>query len=77
MVKRLTRIGNSQGIIIDRAILDLLKIANDTLLEIETDGTNLIIKPIRTKKDSRETRIATITNKVVDQHEETFRKLSK
>ena len=76
MVKKLKRIGNSQGIIIDKAVLELLKITMDTPLEIETDGQNLIIKPIRETSTDRQSRIAALTNKVSDTHQETFRRLA-
>ena len=76
MVKKLKKIGNSQGLIIDKAVLELLKITMDTPLEIETDGQNLIIKPIRESPNDRQSRIAALTNKVSDTHQETFRKLA-
>ncbi len=76
MVKKLKRIGNSQGIIIEKAVLELLKITMDTPLEIETDGKNLIIKPIRETPSDRQSRIAALTNKVSDTHQETFRRLA-
>lgn len=47
MVKKLTRHGNSLALVIDRAILDLLKIDSDTPLDISTDGRVLIIAPVR------------------------------
>lgn len=50
MVKRLTRHGNSMALVIDRSILDLLKIAPDTLLDISTDGEKLIVSPVRDEK---------------------------
>ena len=46
MIKKLTRHGNSRALVIDRAVLDLLKIDDDTPLEISTDGTRLIIEPV-------------------------------
>ena len=49
MIKKLTRHGNSLAIIIDRAVLDLLKIDADTPLEISTDGQVLVITPVRDK----------------------------
>jgi len=45
MIKTLTPIGNSLGLIIDRPILNLLNIERDTELEISTDGETLIIRP--------------------------------
>ena len=47
MIKKLTKHGNSLAIVIDRAVLDLLKIDADTPLEISTDGQVLVISPIR------------------------------
>lgn len=45
MVKKLTKHGNSLALIIDKPILDLLKIDSDTPLEVSTDGKQLIIAP--------------------------------
>ena len=47
MIKKLTKHGNSLALVIDRAVLDLLKIDTDTPLEISTDGQVLVISPIR------------------------------
>jgi len=47
MIKKLTPIGNSLGLIIDRPILGLLDIDRDTELEITTDGETLMIQPVR------------------------------
>ncbi len=47
MIKRLTKHGNSLALVIDRAVLDLLEIDADTPLSISTDGTCLVVAPIR------------------------------
>ena len=49
MVKKLTKHGNSLALVIDRAVLDLLKINTDTPLDISTDGQVLVISPVRDK----------------------------
>jgi antitoxin component of MazEF toxin-antitoxin module len=49
LVKKLTKHGNSLALVIDKAVLELLKINADTPLEISTDGNVLIISPIRDK----------------------------
>lgn len=46
MIKTLTKCGNSRALIIDKGILDLLKITDETPLEISTDGKKLIIVPM-------------------------------
>ena len=50
MVKTLTRHGNSLALLIDKPILDLLKIDADTPLSISTDGRCLIIAPADAKR---------------------------
>lgn len=53
MVKKLTRHGNSLALVIDRPILDLLKIDEGTPLDIRTDGKRLIISPAETSAHRR------------------------
>jgi len=43
MIKKLTKHGNSLALVIDRPILDLLRIEPETLLEVSTDGKRLIV----------------------------------
>ena len=50
MIKKLTTIGNSYGLVIDRSILELLRITPETELELSTDGTRLIIEPARKER---------------------------
>ena len=44
MIKRLTKHGNSLALVIDKPVLDLLRIDPDTLLDISTDGKRLVIE---------------------------------
>jgi len=53
MVKRLTKHGNSLALVIDRPILDLLKIDDETPLDVSTDGKKLIIARARTSERRR------------------------
>jgi antitoxin MazE len=50
MTKTLTKHGNSLALVIDKPILDLLKIDSDTPLSITTDGRCLIIAPADPKR---------------------------
>ena len=74
MVKKLTRLGNSYGIVIDRPILDLLKITPETPLELSTDGDGLVIRPVRTiaLKEARK-----VARRILSAHARTFEKLAK
>jgi len=47
MVKNLTKHGNSLALVIERPVLNLLKIEEDTPLDISTDGEVLVITPVR------------------------------
>lgn len=55
MIKHSTQHGNSLALIVDKPILDLLRITPRTPLEINTDGRNLIISPVTGKE--REKRV--------------------
>ena len=50
MVKRLQKIGNSSGLVIDRAILSLLKMDKDEEVEISIHGSGIMIIPTKSKR---------------------------
>ena len=75
MVKRLQAIGNSFGVIIDKPILELLKLTPEVGLDVSTDGERLILTPIRA--DSRKRRVERAQRRTLASHERTFRKLAK
>ena len=53
MIKKLTKHGNSFALVIDRPILDLLKIDPESPLDVTTDGARLIVaaaKPSERRK---------------------------
>ncbi len=50
MLKKLTRHGNSLALVIDKGVLELLDIDEQTPLEISTDGSLLLISPVRDEK---------------------------
>lgn len=72
MKKKLSAVGNSFGIVIEKPILELLRINRDTDLEVTTDGNRLIIEPVRTAKD-----VKASAEKILKKHASTFKKLSK
>ena len=74
MIKKLSPIGNSLGLIIERPILDLLDINKDTPLEVKTNGEALIIRPA---KQSKKERVRSSTKRMITVHAETLRKLAK
>ena len=75
MIKKLTSHGNSSGLIIEKAILKLLNITQKTPLEITTDGTNIIISPVR--KSEREKTLRSALSRVNQRHGKTLKALAK
>jgi antitoxin component of MazEF toxin-antitoxin module len=45
MVKKLIRHGNSAALVIDKPIMEMLHITNETSFELSTDGRNIILSP--------------------------------
>jgi antitoxin component of MazEF toxin-antitoxin module len=45
MVKKLIKHGNSVALVIDKPIMEMLKITNETSFELSTDGKNIILSP--------------------------------
>ena len=78
MTKNLRPIGNSLGLIIDKPILELLKIDQNTPLNIQTDGESLIIRPIREPSSestaSRSARLQPSMDRVADLYADAFEK---
>ena len=74
MRKHLSAIGNSLGVVIEKPILELLKMDRETELEMTTDGIRLILEPVR---GDRKKRLGKAIDRVMKSHEGTFRKLAK
>jgi antitoxin component of MazEF toxin-antitoxin module len=72
--KKLSAIGNSLGIVIEKPILELLDIDRETELEMRTDGQKLIIEPVRNAKRAR---VRAAAQRAMTAHEPTLRKLAK
>ena len=77
MRKNLSVIGNSLGLVIEKPILELLNITRDTELEVTTDGTRLIVEPVReAKAKGRRARVGAATKRVMKNHDRTLRRLA-
>ncbi len=74
MTKKLTKHGNSLALIIDRPILDLLKIDPDTELEVSTDGKRLIIARVTSGDDDE--RFEEIQKVIHARYSNAFRRLA-
>ena len=74
MRKKLSAIGNSLGLVIEKPILELLDINRDTELDMRTDGDRLIISPVRKGKKER---VRTAHQRALIAHDETLRRLAR
>ena len=74
MRKKLSAIGNSLGIVIEKPILELLEIDRETELDMSTDGDRLIISPVRKGKKRR---VRGALQRALSAHDESLRKLAR
>lgn len=75
MVKTLTRLGNSSALVVDKPIMELLEIDNDTPLKITVEGRRLIVEPA--VGTERVARFRAAMHKTGKRHAELFRRLAK
>lgn len=75
MTKKLTKHGNSLALIIDKPILDILKITQKTELELHIEDGKLIIKP--SNKKIKNSDIDKIADRVIKKYNTVLKKLSK
>jgi len=75
MTKKLIRHGNSAAVVLDKALLDLLRVEMDTPLEITTDGKSIIISP-QQSADAEPTLLASL-ERINQKHSSTLSKLAK
>ena len=74
MTKKLSKHGNSLALVIDRSILELLGIDEQTLLNISTDGRVLVIAPTQDKR--RHKRFQRALDACNEQYGETLKRLA-
>lgn len=74
MQKRLTRIGNSLGLVLDRPLLEKMGVDADTELEVSSDGTCIVITPVRSKR--RDAKLKQVADQVFDEFAGAFKKLA-
>ena len=53
MIKTLTKHGNSYALVIEKPILELLRVSPETSFEIVTDGQCLVLTPVRDSEDEK------------------------
>lgn len=74
MTKRLSKHGNSLALVIDRSILELLGIDEQTPLHVSTDGKALVIVPAHDKQ--REEQFQQALTACNEQYESALKRLA-
>lgn len=74
MIKTLIKHGNSLALVIDKPILEMLRVTPDTPLELTTNGDSLLVAPVRNK--ARQKRLAASLEKVNRRHGDDLRRLA-
>ena len=74
MIKRLTRHGNSWALVIDKPILDLLKIDPEAPVQLSTNGQRLVVEAA--PPEDREAKFKAAHESVIKRHARAFQKLA-
>jgi antitoxin component of MazEF toxin-antitoxin module len=75
MRKKLVRHGNSRALVIDKAILELLKVEDDTEFDIQMRGTSLVVTPM-TAATERAERLEEAIRESLEAYGDTYRRLA-
>jgi antitoxin component of MazEF toxin-antitoxin module len=75
MIKTITKIGNSQGIIFDATLMDMahLKIGDQVNIEVH-QGRTLTLTPMRTEPDAEE--VSRVIKSTLKDYQRTMRRLA-
>ena len=73
-VKKLTRIGSSTGLVIDKPFLQQLDLAPDAEVEVSMEDNALVIRPHRYADDQT---VATVGRDIMKKRDRLMRRLSK
>jgi antitoxin component of MazEF toxin-antitoxin module len=75
MVKSITKVGNSQGLIFDAALLDLARLKAGDKVNVEVhEGGTITLTPIRSRPSRAE--ISGVIKKTMKDYARTMKKLS-
>ena len=76
VIRKLTQIGNSKGIILPQTILEMLEWDPEGDIELKVEGKKLVMTPARRRYATSEEAQA-VANKVFTKHRRLMEKLSK
>jgi len=74
MIKTLIKHGNSMALVIDKPILEMLRVTADTPLELTTNGDTIMISPVRDK--DRQSRLRNSLKKINRKYGDDLKRLA-
>ena len=77
LVRRLSQIGNSKGIILPQTVLELLNWDADAEVELKIEGKKLTVSPARRRRYATDEEAGAVADKVFTKHRRLMEKLSK
>lgn len=81
MEKKLTKHGNSVALIIDKALLKLLKMDETSVVSLSITDEGLLVKPTKIKKTATKKKSKSpddkLADELIEEYKETFKKLAK
>jgi antitoxin component of MazEF toxin-antitoxin module len=75
MIKTLARQGNSACLILDRSLMELLELKNDSAVKISVEGRKLIMEPL--SDEERSAMFNKVMKRTGKKNAKLFRKLAK
>ncbi|MDR1150077.1 MAG: AbrB/MazE/SpoVT family DNA-binding domain-containing protein [Clostridiales bacterium] len=75
MIKKLIQHGNSFALIIDKPIMEMLNITDETFFELNTDGRNIILSPQNVV--TQENKVIESIEKINKKYKNVLKKLAK
>lgn len=75
MRTRLIRVGDRHAIVLDQGILETTGIDGDTLLDVSTDGSAILIRAVQSR--NRPAKLKRGLNRTHERYGSTFRRLAK
>ena len=75
MIKRLKKVGNSNALILDKAILELVGLAEDGEVQITVNNGSIILTPAQPRPVDK-ARFESCLDRVVEERREVLRRLA-
>jgi len=73
LLKKISHIGNSLGLILDRPVCEMIGIDEDTVVELIAEGGALVVRPVKAASVAR---VRASARKVMKAHRSTLKRLA-